>query len=251
MSLQWGLAPERPYLAAWGARAIWTGANLDGTPCPIDLLPDRQDAVGDKASRHTLEMWVRRALPEMRRKLHDERILESDNLETVITDDLGLERMTLRANPRRSHGYLYLVATLQRSEEVSPMRKGAIEHPTSCVLHKLKRGTSDGWCWQWATHLRVYPPGRPAFLLDGHYFCGQESEALQAAAADFLVRTEAHRKGTQPCVLAKHHCAVWKEGGLVQAPILHDGSLGAVQPVDELTDLWKDAIAFLDAGGEP
>jgi hypothetical protein len=47
----------------------------------------------------------------------------------------------------------------------------------------------------------------------------------------------------------------------MQAPILHDGSLGDAVLLDEGTELWKDARSFLDAialelnaldaGGEP
>lgn len=95
----------------WGARAIYQGA-------AIDLLADRQSAVGTADERDALERWlngtprygktpaVKGALAEMREKVKAERPSTREAAVLVVERD----GFRLEASPQRSYGYLYLGA---------------------------------------------------------------------------------------------------------------------------------------------
>ena len=94
----------------WGARAIYQGTI-------IDLLADRQSAVGSDEERAELELWlngtrrgktpaVKGALVELRERVKVER--PSTREAAVLVVERGGFR--LEASPQRSYGYMYLGA---------------------------------------------------------------------------------------------------------------------------------------------
>lgn len=97
----WGLAPRDPSLAYWGARAIWQGGDS------IDLLPDRQTINGSLDQRRALSRWINeRALPALGALLDELDLAPCDAGEVSVAGN----GYRLRADPRESGGYLYLVA---------------------------------------------------------------------------------------------------------------------------------------------
>ena len=103
---QWGgfLADRQNVLAAWGARAIYTGGY-------IDLLPDRQDGKGSEADFKRLMGWLngpKGALAKLR-KLTKSEGLRQDEDRVVVIEQPGFR---LVANPNASYGYLYICAML-------------------------------------------------------------------------------------------------------------------------------------------
>lgn len=128
LTLEWGGWPV-PATApiAWGARAIYTynrhahGVNRTarGTTrkrrvmdyFTIDLLCDRQSTARDPAQTTdadavALGTWINKTgLPELR-KLCNDRFIAGDSAEEVTLERDGY---ALKAGPRASHGYLYIV----------------------------------------------------------------------------------------------------------------------------------------------
>ena len=118
---EWGLPPRGPFTVAWGARAIFNpqpyrepkiirGRKPKPYPIPneIDLLWDRQDMVG--GTKEEREAFVailnEKALPLLREAVHKARFdRATDEAVTVEIDGL-----VIVANPRASHGYLYIGA---------------------------------------------------------------------------------------------------------------------------------------------
>jgi hypothetical protein len=94
---------------AWGARAIYA---LSTTPrAEIDIPGDRQSFARDEhatdADVKALEAWINTVgLPELSRRCI-EQYVTSDSGEIIEFSSFGY---TLKAGPRRSHGYLYIVA---------------------------------------------------------------------------------------------------------------------------------------------
>ncbi len=94
----WGLAPVEGTRYHWSARAIY----------PVDLLWDRMAVEGDASEdeRKALGRWLDdQALPYLRATV-TEFLGQGDDMEIRASGD----GFTLRANPRRSFGYLYLSA---------------------------------------------------------------------------------------------------------------------------------------------
>lgn len=124
LTLSWGLQPPPGVRLAWGARAIYSLASNDtvrrggrvvrraSTTAQIDLLWDRQEAVAlpgadDEGSRKALARWLdKTGLPALRRLCRAE-YLTGDSDDTV---EVCRDGYVLRASPRSSYGYLYLVA---------------------------------------------------------------------------------------------------------------------------------------------
>lgn len=104
MSDHWfGLQPPERAVRAWGARAIYQ----HGTKWPIDLLPDRQSWRPDEQPPAEFEEWVNQiGLAWLRKEVTD--LYLSPASEEVLRHDDG--PYTIEASPRRSHGYLYIVA---------------------------------------------------------------------------------------------------------------------------------------------
>ena len=97
-SLEWGLQPPAGAKAAWGARAIFKRGPA------IDIVWDRQDAFGDEKAVQALVEWVRTVgIPALETATED---LSPKSDETVTIKKGG---RTIKASPRRSHGYLYIV----------------------------------------------------------------------------------------------------------------------------------------------
>ncbi len=102
----WGLHPSESARFHWGARAILR----DGV---IDLLWDRQGVEGEATAheRTALSAWLNeKALPWMRDycKHGEDFPSVSEDREVSVSGD----GYVLRANPRASHGYLYMSAEL-------------------------------------------------------------------------------------------------------------------------------------------
>jgi len=125
VGLRWGLKPEGEFAAAWGAVAIYKGPHSieeryakTGRPLKrprmiyqvmIDLPRDRQDAFGSQQDRRRLSDWLNKtALKQMKQALLDQHVYGDDIREISIRDGPYL----LRASPRGSRKYLYMVATL-------------------------------------------------------------------------------------------------------------------------------------------
>lgn len=127
LTLEWGLQPPPDTVLAWGARAIYKLGHQeekffgngkrrkhpkDVTTASIDLLWDRQSAVRDETQTTTqdlnaLSSWLNTiGLPALR-KLCVEKYLTGDSDESV--EYVG-EGYAIKASPRGSCGYLYIVA---------------------------------------------------------------------------------------------------------------------------------------------
>jgi hypothetical protein len=105
--LEWGLQPDVPCVAAWGARAIMEG-NGHGS-YRLDFLHDRQAVAGPKAELHKLCEWCNETgIPALRMRINELGIQPRERTLVVI------ERPGLRliANPNASYGYLYICAML-------------------------------------------------------------------------------------------------------------------------------------------
>ena len=110
----WGLHPAAGARFHWSARAIYR----DGT---VDLLWDRMGVEGQatEAERKALGAWLDdKAMPVLRALcLGEGAPYPSEDREVTVRGD----GYTLRANPRSSHGYLYLSAALDpTSTEPTP-----------------------------------------------------------------------------------------------------------------------------------
>lgn len=122
--LAWGLAAPPEAIIAWGARAIYklqdvavkvrTGCHLSHrivNKAEIDIPHDRQAGAfapdTTEQSRAALYRWLNtKGLLRLRRECVKQ-YLTGDSTDEVIIND-GLYH--LKASPRASHGYLYIVA---------------------------------------------------------------------------------------------------------------------------------------------
>ena len=110
-TLDWGLTPipDGEFLAVWGARAIFVRRE-------ISLLPNRQQMFGHQDARNELCDWINHVgLPKLKRHV-EENHWDGATEETFTIDDWPIQ---MKASPRRSHGYMYLTATM-RGEEKFP-----------------------------------------------------------------------------------------------------------------------------------
>lgn len=103
-NLSFGLQPDRPCVACWGARAIYHTAGGY-----VDILWDRQDAVGDRDHVKSVCAWFN----EFGRAMLQAKIEETE-LPTYSCTGVEIEAGSMRliASPRGSYGYLYLCAML-------------------------------------------------------------------------------------------------------------------------------------------
>jgi len=114
-ALEWGLQPEKGYKAAWGARAIYKLVqDEDGTTALLDVVQDRTSCAGNEKEVGILCRWLDatgfRLLTE---ELEDQKIDGASYEAVTIAGRSGLKRRpTIKAGPRGSHGYLYIVAYL-------------------------------------------------------------------------------------------------------------------------------------------
>jgi hypothetical protein len=98
-NLEWGLQAPAEAKAAWGARAIFKRGPA------IDIVFDRQDAFGDEEKVKDLVEWMRTTgLPMLEEATAD---LSPTSDQTV---SIRRGKRNIKASPRRSHGYLYIVA---------------------------------------------------------------------------------------------------------------------------------------------
>ncbi len=108
----------------WGARAIYTenhhyfrtaytkAGKLRKHPPEdmfrIDIPWDRQDFIGPADERKALSTWINKVgLPLLRKACQNEQWSPPDGEREVR---IGQDGYTLVANPRKSHGYLYIAA---------------------------------------------------------------------------------------------------------------------------------------------
>ena len=108
--LRWGLrqVEQADYLAVWGARATFAEGKLY-------FMPDRQEHIGDTVPVCALTNWINdTALPAW--KQHIKETNWSNNSREIYT--LNDNLFTLNASPNGSHGYMYLTATLQGTDEL-------------------------------------------------------------------------------------------------------------------------------------
>jgi hypothetical protein len=105
MKLEFGLKPPAGAKVAWGARAVYRSRPR----AEFDLLWDRQSVAGPERERMPLYEWLnKRALPELRKIVEDE-FLPGSSWEEVSFEDL-VDGYAIKASPRGSCGYLYIVA---------------------------------------------------------------------------------------------------------------------------------------------
>lgn len=107
MNAEWGLPTTSPQAAyCWGARAIY---RLNYEEVTIDIPGDRQawEGAHTKETRLALSTWINsKAMSHLKRKLSKLGIgISSEELVTIEGDGFRLS-----ASPKKSHGYLYLVA---------------------------------------------------------------------------------------------------------------------------------------------
>ena len=96
--MAWGLKAPEGVEVSWDARAIFR----DGV---IDLLPDRQSWAGE--DRKPLMGWLNSKGIAGIQNVCDDAYLAPESAETVSFREGG---WLIKASPRASHGYLYLVA---------------------------------------------------------------------------------------------------------------------------------------------
>ena len=108
--LRWGLRPveQADYLAVWGARATFSEGELY-------FMPDRQEHIGDTVPVCALTNWINDTALSALKKYIKETNWSNDSKEIFTLND---NLFTLKASPNGSHGYMYLTATLQGTDEL-------------------------------------------------------------------------------------------------------------------------------------
>lgn len=97
----WGIPAPEGAKVSWGARAIYTA------PTGIDLLWDRQSMDGLEEDRAALSKWINKTgLPGLKKVLKSDYLASDENREVEFKGG----GYVIRANPRASHGYLYIGA---------------------------------------------------------------------------------------------------------------------------------------------
>lgn len=112
----WGLEAPDNALVSWGARGIFTQAQ-------IDLLGNRQGLRGGADPEVARAFFVElnsRVMPVMRRNY--KLAVEVGALSPTSSDDVVLydDGIVFLANPRRSYGYVYVVAWLSEGASCKP-----------------------------------------------------------------------------------------------------------------------------------
>jgi hypothetical protein len=117
-----GLVPaDAP--AAWGARLI---VKQDGY---VDLVPDRQDAVGEDGPRKALLKHlneVAKPLGRVAEMLKAREILTSEEGEVTVYEDA---KIVVRGNSNGSYGYFYIAAYARPAEPGIVLPRGATGEP--------------------------------------------------------------------------------------------------------------------------
>ena len=150
--LQWGRPiPPGEYLAAWGARAIFTHRK-------IDLLHDRQDIAGPDDARKTLADWLHRsAIPRLQEKVRANRHAKQFKIEDPF---FTLEASTIY------NDYLYMAATIKGSE-TRPEGKWSgdfmpeIGDTVLIPFNDLGKGRVIGWFTEYSwlgVHVHLFNP---------------------------------------------------------------------------------------------
>ena len=99
--MAWGLKAPEGVSVAWDARAIYKAGH-------VDLVHDRQSWTGKRTkARKALAAWINGVGLAGIREVCRETYLPSDSAETVSFREGGF---VIKASPRQSYGYLYLVA---------------------------------------------------------------------------------------------------------------------------------------------
>lgn len=96
----------------WGCRAIFRA------PDDIDVLWDRQqfNKDGDKHTTDALWQWINaKGLPRLRKELVKQHVSTRDDILVTAAD----RKYTIIANPKRSHGYLYIGAWYEKLRRTS------------------------------------------------------------------------------------------------------------------------------------
>lgn len=145
--MEFGIKPPTGKHIRWSARAIFERGNRADplSLMRIDIVWDRQQMEGGtEQEREAFNQWIQvKGLPLLRKLVKLDRLEPSENREI----SLELDGYRLVADPKRSHGYLYIGAW-------------PIEDRTSALAP-------------------VYPPGWPKCpaceepALDGHVTCGK------------------------------------------------------------------------------
>lgn len=171
--LTWGLQPPSGTTVAWGARAI---SEPDGE---LDLLWDRQSAVGSKADKQRLQGALDRLLPCARtewRRLWARGKVRSDEPRRVVLVNDG--EWTIEADTCASFGYVYLVAFRHPAERA--WGKLCARLPSGEQLRAKLDGESyvlyGSPTGEHSLCVSVTPPERLAA-----HFAGYVSAALRAA----------------------------------------------------------------------
>lgn len=132
IKLGWGLQPPASATFAWGARAIYSLRNHDEkffangkrrktpksvTVASIDLPYDRHEMVGGTdAERKALAKWLDTVGLKALNKCCRDAYLTGDSEDDVefFDDKRGY---AIKASPRASYGYLYIVAYKRNAQE--------------------------------------------------------------------------------------------------------------------------------------
>jgi hypothetical protein len=123
LPLAWGLQPPPEAQIAWGGRAIYKlqdnptirrGGRVvsrASTTASIDIPHDRQSGAFTpgvtERDRKLFDIWLnKKGLPELRRACVKQYVTSDSNDEITVEQD----KYRLKASPRASYGYLYIVA---------------------------------------------------------------------------------------------------------------------------------------------
>lgn len=109
--LAWGYNPGLPedYMgAAWGCRAIYTGYSGRG----VDLVPDRQDAIGPREQVRELLDKLNGGINEAWMAAVERLPIRGNRAEEFVAYDGDGDGVVVKVNSLASYGYLYVVAYL-------------------------------------------------------------------------------------------------------------------------------------------
>lgn len=127
LTVAWGITPHGNATAAWGARAIMS-ANRNAYEANhtkrgpakkkivvpyfnVELLYDRQGAAGHNGDLQLLQKWLDgKGMPWIRSVIATGSMGPEEDRAIELTDNTSGRRFTIHANPRASHGYLYVGA---------------------------------------------------------------------------------------------------------------------------------------------
>lgn len=121
--------PLKEYVTAlplgyWTARALYKPGHTRWTQTSLELYEDRQGFQGEtnEKDRKDLARWInKKALNRLRKELYLQGVSTADTRLVVISD----APFYLYADPRASHGYIYLAAWKEGSECPSSEKSSA------------------------------------------------------------------------------------------------------------------------------